>query len=346
MSTVLITGGTGFIGSHTCLEIIEKGFNVLIIDSLINSKQSTFNKIKTIINKVPRDKEVKVFFKNIDLRNKSLLKDTFFEFKEKGMPINSVIHCAGLKSVEESILNPLDYWDINVNCTLNLIEIMNEFSCHTLVFSSSATIYKSNTNEKLKENHLKDPITPYGKTKLCIENILDDVFKSNPKKWRFASLRYFNPGGAHESGLLGEDPLKNANNIFPKIIKVLKKETKELLIYGDNWPTKDGTCVRDYIHIQDLAQAHLVTLKYLISNKPQNIHLNIGTGKGVSVLELVSIFETFKNFDLPYKFTSRRKGDVPYVVANNDLATKTLHWEPKKNIIDICKDICKWINKN
>lgn len=346
MSTILITGGTGFIGSHTSLTLIEEGFNIVIIDSLVNSKESTFLKIKTLIKKVPGNKEVNVFFRKIDLRNKTLLTDTFYEFKKKGIPIQSVIHCAGLKSVQESILNPLYYWDINVNCTLNLIEVMNEFSCHTLVFSSSATVYKINTKEKLKENNLKDPINPYGKTKLCIENILDDVFKSNPKKWRFASLRYFNPGGAHESGILGEDPLTNANNIFPQIIKVLKKESKELLIYGCDWPTKDGTCVRDYIHIHDLAQAHLVALKFLISNNPQNIHLNIGTGRGVSVLELVRIFDNYKKFKLPYKFSTRRKGDAPYVVANNDLAIKTLNWEPKKDIFDICKDICEWINKN
>ena len=229
MKTILSTGGLGYIGSHTTVSLLKKGLNVLIIDSLINSKEETLHKIKKIIKK--EELKGKLFFRKGDLRNKSWLESIFQEFKDINMPIESVIHFAGLKSVNESILKPFLYWDMNVNSTLCLIYVMSKFYCYNLIFSSSASVYKINKNAKLSENNLLGPINPYGNTKLCIEKILEDIFKSNKEKWRIASLRYFNPCGAHDSGLIGEDPLTNHLNIFPILFKIIKKDIKKSFIY-------------------------------------------------------------------------------------------------------------------
>ncbi|ABM70711.1 UDP-glucose 4-epimerase GalE [Prochlorococcus marinus] len=346
MKTVLTTGGLGYIGSHTVIALINRGFNVLIIDSLINSKSETFNNIEKILfNEMGEIKE-KLFFRKGDLRNKLWLENIFQEFNDKKQPIEAVIHFAGLKSIGESILNPLNYYDVNLNTTLCLLSVMSKFKCFKLIFSSSATVYKIDKNEKISENGILSPLNPYGNTKLSNEKIIEDVFKSDDKRWKIANLRYFNPCGAHDSGIIGENPLINHSNIFPTILRVINREIEKLPIYGSDWPTKDGTCIRDYIHVMDLAEAHLAALIYLYENEPTYLNLNIGTGTGISVLELIKTFSNVNNCQIPYYFTEKRKGDAAFVVANNSLVIQTLKWEPKRNLKDICKDSWRWFIKS
>jgi len=342
---ILITGGLGFIGSHICLEILESGLDVLVVDSLINSSLDVIKRIEKILNIKNNSKVGKLFFRKGDTRNFEFLDSIFEEFLVSKNPINSVIHLAGLKSVSDSIIDPLNYWDVNVNGTLNLLSVMKKNNCNNIVFSSSATIYKSKIKAKLDENSELKPINPYGNTKLVIENLLNDLSKSERNKWRIAILRYFNPVGAHSSGQLGEDPIKNLNNLFPSVFDAVQKQFDYLPIYGNDWPTKDGTCIRDFIHIMDLAEAHVLVLNYLIKNEPQNLKLNIGTGKGFTILEVVNTFIKEINLDLKYKYVDRRKGDYPEVVADNSLAKSILKWEPKRNLLDMCIDSWNW-NKN
>ncbi len=342
MTTILLTGGLGFIGSHTSISLLQKGFNVLIIDSLVNSKISTLSNIKKIAFVNEKNIQSKLYFREGDIRNKYWLKSIFKQFKDEKKPITSVMHFAGLKSIEDSIKSPLLYWEVNLNSILTLLKVMNEYSCYNLIFSSSGSVYKY-YQENISEDCPLEPISPYGNTKLCIEKILGDIFKSNSNLWKIASLRYFNPVGAHESGFIGEDPLINTSNIFPKLMKVINNQSTELLIYGSDWPTRDGTCVRDYIHIMDLANAHSASLLYLLKNNAQYINLNIGSGKGVTVLELIKTFNRVNKCKIPYRFTKRRNGDQPYLVANNTLALKLINWKPKKNLDDICSDTWRWM---
>tara|TARA_A100001035_G_scaffold280236_1_gene284824 strand:- start:146 stop:1186 length:1041 start_codon:yes stop_codon:yes gene_type:complete len=341
LSLVLATGGLGFIGSHTCLNLIQNGFDVLIIDSLVNSSEENFNKITKIVKK-NKTKLGKVFFRKGDIRDQELMENIFVEQVIKKKPIEAVIHFAGLKSVEESIYNPIKYWDVNINSTLNLLKVMDKYDCNCLVFSSSATIYAPYYEKKLFENSPQKPINPYGNSKLAIETILNDFFFSK-EKWRIINLRYFNPVGAHNSGLLGENPTKNANNLFPVINNVVTKKLDLLSIYGNDWPTIDGTCVRDFIHVMDLANAHIAALKFLQKNKPQIISINIGTGVGKSVLEVVNTYSKVNNVEIPYHFVSRRKGDASFIVADNSLALKLLDWTPKKSLEEMCFDSFNFI---
>lgn len=346
MSIVLATGGLGYIGSHTCIRLIEEGNDVVILDSLINSSIKVLNRIeKVLISSDSNKNKGKIFFREGDIRNINLLEKIFKEFKLLKKPITSVLHFAGLKYVDKSIIRPLEYWDVNVSGTINLLSVMKKYKCKILVFSGSATIYKSVANKKIKETNLLEPINPYGNTKLVIEKILDDLFRSEPLDWRFATLRYFNPVGAHPSGLIGEDAQNQSTNLFPVIMKVINKEIDILSIFGNNWPTKDGTCIRDYIHVIDLAEAHMLALNYLTLNKPQNINLNIGTGKGTSILEIISTFKNTLNLNIKYKFTNKRKGDYPYVVSDNSKAKSILKWEPKKNLTEMCIDSWNWNKK-
>ena len=345
MSIILTTGGLGFIGSHICLEILESGSDVLVVDSLMNSSLDVIKRIEKLLIFKNKRKVGKLFFRKGDIRNYEFLDSVFEEFLVSKNPIHSVIHLAGLKSVIDSTIDPLTYWDVNVKGTLNLLSVMKKYSCNNIVFSSSATIYKSKIKAKIKENSELKPINPYGNTKLVVENFLNDLFKSEVNNWRIASLRYFNPVGAHSSGLLGEEPKNNVNNLFPSVFDTVHKQIEYLPIYGNDWPTKDGTCVRDFIHIMDLAEAHLLVLNHLIKNEPQNLKLNIGTGKGFTVLEVINTFIKEINLDLKYKFVDRRKGDYPEVVADNSLAKSILKWEPKRNLLDMCVDSWNW-NKN
>ena len=342
MSTVLTTGGLGFIGSHTCISLLEAGFNVVIVDSLINSKEETFERIKKIITNNEKKIPGKVFLKICDLRDINSLEQIFNEFSKINMPIDYVIHFAGLKSVKESTKKPLDYWEVNINTSLNLVKVMDLYKCRNLLFSSSATIYQPNPYEIINESSSLGPINPYGNSKLAIETMLKDLFLSNPFKWKIVSLRYFNPVGAHHSGFVGEDPKGIPNNLFPVIMKVINKEMDFLPIFGNDWPTNDGTCIRDYIHVMDLADSHLAALKFLIKEEPFIQNFNIGTGKGRSVLEIIKTFNKVNNCEIPYKFVSRRNGDFHYVVASNQLAKKLLKWKPVRNLEDMVKDSLRW----
>ena len=337
MNTVLVTGGCGYIGSHTCISLIKSGYNVVIIDSLINSYEDAYKKILLILKSESKEFVKKIEFIKGDLRNKKLLRKIFSEKKNERNPISSVIHFAGLKSTEESIKSPLEYWEANVESTLSLLHIMDEFDCNYIIFSSSASVYKPKNDALLREIDFVEPLSPYGKTKYAIETILNDLYSSQEAKWSIANLRYFNPVGIHESGLLKENPKVNFSNLFPSINKVLSQEKEKLMVFGNNWPTKDGTCVRDFIHVMDLAEAHVATLDYLLKNNPKCLTINIGTGIGTSVLEIINAFKSL-GISIPHLFVEKRFGDNPFVVADNKLALKLLDWSPKRKLIDMCKD--------
>ncbi len=345
MNNVLVTGGCGYIGSHTVLLLLEKGYFVYILDSHYTSRPAVINKLNKII--LEKDKTLVnnlKYFKG-DLRNENDLNSIFIYAKENYKPIQAVIHLAGLKAVYESVKNPLLYWDFNLVGTISLLKVMKEFSCRNLIFSSSATIY-SKSNKLINENFSIKPINPYGKTKSNIESLLEDLHKSEKGQWKIINLRYFNPIGAHYSGNIGEHPIENPNNIFPLILKVASRKLKELKIFGNDWGTRDGTCIRDYVHILDLANAHLAAFEYLSRSNSQFTNLNIGTGKGTTVLELINTFKKVNKIDLPFSFASRREGDQEYVVADNRKALNILNWKPIRNIEDMCRDGWKWQTKN
>ena len=340
MKNILITGGSGYIGSHTCVTLLEKGYKITIVDSNVNSSPISIERIKEIIKKKVLKDNIS-FFPG-DLRDKIFLNKVFLKAKEENNPINAVIHFAGFKSSSESILKPLIYWENNVFGSICLIEIMRKYDCKNIVFSSSASIYGEHSINPIMETSEIKPSTPYGHTKVAIENILDSTFKSSQESWRIANLRYFNPIGAHESGLLGESPLNFPNNLFPIICKVAQGQLDQLSIYGNDWPTPDGTGVRDYIHVMDLADAHCTALDFLFRNKPQILNLNIGTGIATSVLELVEKFSQVNKCSVPYKFCAKRSGDLPIVVADNKKAISLLNWTPKQNLENMCKDGWNW----
>ena len=346
MERILVTGGLGFIGSHTILLLIEKGYEILIVDSLINSSIKALERINEIINiKYPQMKNKLSFLKG-DLRDESFIRGIFFKQNQIGKPITAVIHFAGLKSINQSINEPLKYWDFNLVSTINLLKVMNLFECRTIVFSSSASVYGSSKIDLINEDQKLDPINPYGLTKLTIEHVLANLYESSPDKWKIINLRYFNPIGAHPSGIIGESPLCSPNNIFPILLNVANREINKLDIFGNDWPTKDGTPVRDYIHIMDLADSHLIAYEFLQKNEPQMLKLNIGTAIGTSVLELINVFKRVNNIDIPYQYSKRRTGDNGYVVANNKLAKTIFDWEPKRNICEMCQDGWNWKKKN
>ena len=340
--SVLITGGAGFIGSHTCLALLDSGYKIFIIDSFENSSIETIDLLKKYSNN-SQGKLIDFFEGSIcDLK---ILEEVFEKSRELSQPINAVIHFAGLKSVSCSIKDPIRYWHNNVFGTLNLIKVMNNFDCRTMVFSSSATVYGDYSESPISENASIDSINCYGSTKVAIEKLLFDVFKSNPKKWKICSLRYFNPIGAHPLGNLGENCINKPSNIFPNICKAASGSINSLKIYGKDWPTPDGTCIRDYIHIMDLAAGHLASLNYLERNIGQFTPINLGTGKGTSVLELVKTFENENEIKVPYKFVERRLGDSPVSFADNRFALKHLDWEPKYDLKDMCKHGWEYIKK-
>ncbi len=342
MKNILLTGGAGFIGSHTSLILLERGFNVIIYDSFINSSPNSLKNVKKICNQQSLKTKGNLRIIKGDICDSYKLNKVFSEAKQNGYFIDGVIHFAGLKSVRESVENPFKYWDINVNGTINLLKTMELYNCNSIVFSSSATIYGSCEFGLLSENSKINPVNPYGTTKYTIEKFLHDIFNSSPNKWRIANLRYFNPIGAHYSGLIGEDCKGQINNIFPLILEVASGRKKELEVFGNNWPTPDGTCLRDYIHVMDLSEGHINALNFLFKDFPKIININLGTGLGSSVLDLINTFSNVNNIDVPYRVTSRREGDVPMLVADNSLSKKTLNWEPKRSLELMCRDGWKW----
>jgi len=339
---VLITGGCGYIGSHTAVNLLKAGFNVVLLDSNINSSPNVVKNISKIAFEKESIPHKRLSFYKGDIRDVVFLNNLFEKENETGQKISFVIHFAGLKSVRDSSLSPLEYWDSNVIGSLKLLEMMKKYNCKNIIFSSSATVYNSKSNNKISENDTINPINPYGNTKITIEKILKDIFKSDPNNWRIACLRYFNPIGAHPSGYLGENPLGTPNNIFPLIMNVALGQASNLEVYGNDWDTPDGTCIRDYIHVMDVSEGHIKTLEYLLKNDCQFISLNIGTGKGTSVLELINTFKKVNKVDIPYKFSDRRKGDLMKVVADNSLSLSILKWKPILTIQEMCKDGWKW----
>ena len=329
MSTILTTGGSGYIGSHTCLELLNKGFNVIILDSLVNSSNKIYDKILQIIS---RKKELTSNLSFIfgDVRDYELLNEIFNERIKKNKKIDAVIHFSGLKSVHESFLNPLKYWDVNVCGTINLLRVMEKYSCRKLIFSSSATIYAPNTISPIKESACIKPINPYGETKRAVEKILDNIFHSKENKLSIACLRYFNPIGAHPSGLLGEEPNGIPTNIFPLINKVAMGEMNHIKIFGNDWETIDGTCVRDFIHVSDV-----IAVIEMLMNKP--LHMlepayDVGTGIGNRVDYLAN---DICGYDLPVK-----EGEACEALNNTADITllRDMKWEPKINIIDYLRE--------
>ncbi len=347
MKSIFVTGGTGFIGSHTCLLLLENGYVVFILDSFVNSSEQSIERVSLILKKKGIDSRNRIYLVKGDIKNSFDIEKVFQLSLTLKNRIESVIHFAGFKSVSDSVKSPLSYWENNITGTINLLKMMNKYNCRNIVFSSSATVYKYQSQKLLCENDICEPLNPYGNTKFTIERILKDIFISQkPSIWKIAILRYFNPVGAHESALIGEDPLERPNNIYPRITQVAIGKLKEIKIFGSDWPTPDGTGIRDYIHVVDLAEAHLAALKYLLREKPQILTLNLGTGKGTSVLELIRIFEKVNNVEIPFSFDQRRSGDNAFVVADNSLARSILEWVPKKTMEDICRDGWKWQIRN
>jgi UDP-glucose 4-epimerase len=330
---ILVTGGLGFIGSHIVVELLNNNYNVIVVDNLSNSKITVKDKIETITNKTF---ELFIF----DLCDKSLLEDLFNKFK-----ISTIIHLAGLKSVNESIKKPLFYYNKNIVSTLNLLEMVDTYNITKFIFSSSAIVYGTPTEIPLFEtSQVGLNITnPYGKTKYMLEEIIKD-YHFNNNICKFVILRYFNPVGAHSSGLIGEDPNDIPNNLMPYILKVATNIYDKLSIYGNDYNTRDGTCIRDFIHVVDLAKAHMASIKY---NSDSNYDVfNIGTGKGTTVLELVNTFIYVNNIDVPYEFTARRSGDIESNYANVNKANNLLNWTAKYSIEDMCMDSYHYAKNN
>lgn len=339
MMKVLVAGGAGYIGSHTSVVLLENGYDVVIADNFCNSSPDIIDKIKRITEKRPKIYEC-------DVCDHSAL-EVIFEEERKTAKFDCVIHFAGYKAVGESVSEPLKYYQNNIDSTLNLLNVMNEYNVKNLVFSSSAAVYSTDKlADLLKENTggiTEDfPLgstNPYGMTKLIIENILRDVFEAD-KTWNIGILRYFNPIGAHPSGLIGENPKGIPNNLLPYIAKVASGELPYLNVYGDDYDTPDGTCIRDYIHVMDLAEGHIAMLNNLNGLSVYNL----GTGRGYSVLDMVKTFEKVNNIEVPYKISKRRNGDIAVSFANSEKAKIELKWSAHKDITSMCGDAWNFMN--
>lgn len=329
---ILVTGGAGYIGSHTCVELLNIGKEVVVLDNLMNSKEESLKRVKEITGK-----ELK--FYKADLLNKDEIRTVFRE-----NDIEAVIHFAGLKAVGESVSKPMLYYHNNITGTLYLCEVMREFGCKRLVFSSSATVYGTPKTVPIREDFPLSTTNPYGSTKLMIEQILRDIYVSD-KEWGIVILRYFNPIGAHESGRIGEDPNGIPNNLMPYITQVATGKLPQLNVFGNDYPTKDGTGVRDYIHVVDLSLGHLKALDKL-SDGAGVYTYNLGTGNGYSVLEIVKAFEKASGVKVNYKIADRRPGDIAECYADPKKAKEELHWEAKYDIARMCEDSWRFAKNN
>ena len=329
---ILVTGGVGYIGSHTVIQLVENGNEVVIVDNLSNSKIEALKKVEEITN-------TKIKFYEVDLLEKEKLNQIFVDEN-----IDAVIHFAGLKAVGESVEIPLHYYNNNVVGTLNLLEVMVKNNVQKLVFSSSATVYGDPHTVPITEDFPLSATNPYGRSKLMIEEILRDLYKSDPK-WDIAILRYFNPVGAHESGKIGEDPNGIPSNLMPFISQVAVGKRSALAVFGNDYQTIDGTGVRDYIHVVDLADGHLKALEKLVQN-PGCVEYNLGTGNGYSVLEVIKAFQSASGNEIAYKIVDRRPGDVGACYANPKLAKEELGWEAKYGIEKMCEDSWRWQSQN
>ncbi len=330
--TILVTGGAGYIGSHTCIELIEAGYEVVVLDNLSNSNEESLRRVRKITGK-----EIK--FYKVDIRDEIRLMDLFQ--KEK---IDAVIHFAGLKAVGESVVKPLEYYQNNISGTLVLLEVMKRFGVKKLVFSSSATVYGNPATVPIKEDFPLSATNPYGRTKLMLEEILRD-FHVSDSQWNIILLRYFNPIGAHESGLIGENPNGIPNNLVPYITQTAVGKLEVLGVYGDDYETPDGSGVRDYIHVMDLAAGHVKAIMKL-NDKPEVRVYNLGTGKGYSVFDMIKAFSKVCGKDIPYIVKPRRAGDIPTCYADASLAEQELGWKAERGITEMCEDSWRWQKNN
>ena len=332
MKSILVTGGAGYIGSHTVLLLLEAGHQVVVLDNLSNSSRESLNRVERLAGKA-------VAFVEGDIRDANCLDTLFSDYD-----IAAVIHFAGLKAVGESVAMPLSYYDCNVTGSLRLLEAMERAGVHTMVFSSSATVYGDPATVPIREDFPLSSTNPYGATKLHIEDMLRDLYRSN-EKWKLALLRYFNPVGAHESGQIGEDPAGIPNNLMPYIAQVAVGKREKLGVFGGDYPTADGTGVRDYIHVMDLAQGHLAALEALDADGGL-LTVNLGTGRGYSVLEMVTAFSQASGRPVPYEIVERRPGDVASCYADPAHANAVLGWEAQRGIEKMCEDHWRWQKQN
>ena len=330
---ILVTGGAGYIGSHTCVELLESGYEVVVIDNLSNSNPESLKRVEMITGK-------RIRFYEGDVRDEALLK-TIFEENE----ISCVIHFAGLKAVGESVAKPWEYYDNNLNSTLVLTKVMKEIGMKKIIFSSSATVYSADNEMPLRENSRTGNCTnPYGWTKFMTEQILSGMANAD-QEWSIALLRYFNPIGAHESGIIGEDPRGIPNNLMPYITQVAIGRREYLSVYGNDYNTPDGTGVRDYIHVVDLAKGHVAAVKFVLEHNGCEV-FNLGTGSGVSVLDMVKAFNEANGLELPYKIVARRPGDIATCYADPSRSEQLLGWKAEKNLQDMVRDSWNWQSKN
>ena len=330
---VLVTGGAGYIGSHTCVELLERGYGVVVADNLVNSSAKSLERVQQITGK-------SLDFYEIDVRDRAAL-DRIFEKHD----INCAIHFAGLKAVGESVAMPLEYYDNNLNSTITLCRAMKDHGVKNIVFSSSATVYSGDNEMPLKESSRTGMCTnPYGWTKYMSEQILRDTAFAD-EEWSIALLRYFNPIGAHKSGLIGEDPRGIPNNLMPFISQVAVGRRDHLNVFGNDYDTHDGTGVRDYIHVVDLARGHVCAIEYMQKHKGENV-FNLGTGMGYSVLDMVKAFERVTGIKIPYEIVARRPGDLATVYSSPDKSAELLGWKAQYNLDDMCRDTWAWQSKN
>ena len=330
---VLVTGGAGYIGSHTCVELLERGYGVIVADNLVNSSAKSLERVQQITGK-------SLDFYEIDVRDRAAL-DRIFEKHD----INCAIHFAGLKAVGESVAMPLEYYDNNLNSTITLCRAMKDHGVKNIVFSSSATVYSGDNEMPLRESsHTGMCTNPYGWTKYMSEQILRDTAFAD-EEWSIALLRYFNPIGAHSSGLIGEDPRGIPNNLMPFISQVAVGRRDHLNIFGNDYDTHDGTGVRDYIHVVDLARGHVCAIEYMQKHKGENV-FNLGTGMGYSVLDMVKAFERVTGIKIPYEIVARRPGDLATVYSCPDKSAELLVWKAEYNLDDMCRDTWAWQSKN
>lgn len=329
---ILLTGGAGYIGSHAAIEFIKAGYQVVVLDNLSNSKMEAVHRARQLAGQ-------EFAFVEGDIRDRAVLDKVFAEY-----PVRAVVHFAGLKAVGESVEQPLRYYDNNVNGSLVLFAAMVAAGIKTIVFSSSATVYGDPHTVPIREDFPLSTTNPYGASKLMIENILRDVHRAMPE-WRIAILRYFNPTGAHESGLIGEDPNGIPNNLMPYIAQVASGKREYLQVFGNDYPTHDGTGVRDYIHVVDLVKGHVKALQYLQSHQ-ELVTVNLGTGRGYSVLDMLAAMEKASGKKIPYRIVARRPGDVAACFADPQYAFETIGWQAEFDQDAMCQDIWKWQSQN
>ena len=332
MQTVLVTGGAGYIGSHTAIELINAGYDVVIVDNLYNSKKEAVRRVEKIVGR-------SIKFYVADICDKDVMREIF-----KENDFSAVINFAGYKAVGESVRKPLEYYENNIGGMIALLDVMREFNCKNLVFSSSATVYGNPHTVPITEDFPLSTTNPYGSTKLFIEYILKDLAKSDPE-FNIAILRYFNPVGAHPSGMIGEDPNGIPNNLCPYITKVLVGQLEKVHVFGADYPTKDGTGVRDFIHVVDLAKGHVLAVRKLL-DKSGLFVVNLGTGRGYSVLEMIAAFSKAAGKEIPYVIEGRRAGDIAECYADPTLAYKLLGFKAEKTLDDMCADSWRWQKNN